>query len=70
VERLRQEHEEILKAVGELINHCDLLASGSSLSFVPFRHRVSQVLSTIRRHEIEENGLIQRVFYQEVSVVD
>jgi len=70
VEKLRQEHDEILRAVDELIRDAGLLVSGSSLMAMEFRDRVLQVLSTIRRHETEENELIQRVLYQEVSVAD
>jgi hypothetical protein len=35
-----------------------------------FHGRFSQLLSLIKRHEAEENELIQRVFYQEEVAVD
>jgi hemerythrin-like domain-containing protein len=70
VERLRQEHDQILKAVDELISNSDLLASGVSTSLMEFHGRFSQLLSLIKRHEAEENELIQRVFYQEEVAVD
>jgi hemerythrin-like domain-containing protein len=70
VENLRREHREILQVIDELIHDSNLLAYGTGLPLVKFRHQILQVLSTIRRHEADENALVQRVFYQEVSVAD
>ncbi|MBI3949695.1 MAG: hemerythrin domain-containing protein [Acidobacteria bacterium] len=70
VEKLRQEHGETLKVIDELIHDSSLLAYGTSLSLAELRNRILEVFSTIRRHEAEENELIQQIFYQEVSVAD
>lgn len=70
VEALRREHAEILRIMDELIHESSLLAYGASPPLAAFRQRIRQVLSTIRRHEADENALVQQVFYQELSVVD
>jgi hemerythrin-like domain-containing protein len=70
VERLRLEHQKILQSIDELVYDSNLLAHGSGVSLKALRQQVSYMLSTMQRHEAEENSLIQRAYYQEVSVVD
>jgi hemerythrin-like domain-containing protein len=70
VEGLRQEHEQVLRAVKELIREGDMFASGLGVSMVDFRQRVQHVLSLIRRHETDENALIQRVFYHPATAAE
>ncbi|MCS6806921.1 MAG: hemerythrin domain-containing protein [Acidobacteriota bacterium] len=70
VEALRQQHEQLLRMVKELIRDGDMMASGLDVSVVELRQRVQQVLSLIRQHETDENALIQRVFYHPTTAVD
>jgi hemerythrin-like domain-containing protein len=70
VERLRLEHQKILQSIDELVYDSNLLAHGSGVSLKALRQQVSYMLSLMQRHEAEENSLIQRAYYQEVSVVD
>jgi hemerythrin-like domain-containing protein len=70
VEKLRCEHEQILRTIDELIHDCNKMASGAGLPLPEFRQSVYRAFAFIRRHESEENEMIQRVFYHEVAVAD
>lgn len=70
VEQLRQQHEQILRRVKELIREGDMIAAEMGGSVAELRQRVQQVLSLIRQHETDENALIQHVFYHPATAVD
>lgn len=70
VKKLRQDHVRILRGVDDLINASDLQASGWGTSFADFRQRCQSLLALIQRHETEENELIQKVYYLEISALD
>lgn len=70
VKKLRQDHVRILWTVDDLINASDLQATGWGSSFADFRQRCQSLFALIQRHETEENELIQKVYYLEISALD
>ena len=70
IEKLRADHERFLAALDQLSAFAKSLTSMTDSSFANLCEEVRQFLGDLRRHENEENDLVQTAFVDDLGMVD